>query len=163
MLLRPQLSRPIVQARLRISAAPATYLVATPATVRTMTTATAPAPQPRLGTLSRPSECCDEVRPAALETDAARQHALRFKALADPHRLRVLALLAAQDGPLCVCDIEAQFDLSQPTISHHLRVLRESGFVTATRAGLWVYYALHQDGLAVVQDALVTIGASPDR
>ena len=79
-----------------------------------------------------------------------------LKAAADPHRLRMLSLLAAQpaDEPLCVCDIEASFDLSQPTVSHHLRVLREVGLVTVTRRGLWHHYALDRRGLAPLQHLL---------
>lgn len=79
-----------------------------------------------------------------------------LKALADPHRLRILALLAAQPAaePLCVCDVESAFDLSQPTISHHLRVLREAGLIGVTKRGLWHYYALVRDGVQPIQHLL---------
>jgi len=110
--------------------------------------------------LARPPACCAEVRPSPLDASQARQQALRFKALADPYRLRILALLAAQPGPLCVCDIEAQFDLAQPTISHHLRVLREAGLVTATRSGLGCTYTINPDSLAAVRHALDTFDLS---
>lgn len=59
----------------------------------------------------------------------------------------ILALLAAQRKPLCVCDIVAQFPLEQPTISHHLKVLRQAGLVSGERRGLWVYYRLSEAGL----------------
>ena len=87
--------------------------------------------------------CCPPPVESPLgEADAARQ-AATLKALADPTRLRILALLAAQppSEPLCVCDVEGTFDLSQPTISHHLRVLREAGLVSVSKQGLWHYYA----------------------
>jgi ArsR family transcriptional regulator len=64
----------------------------------------------------------------------------RFRALADPTRLRMLDLLAQQREPLCVCDITAQFTQNQPTVSHHLRLLRESGLIETEKRGIWSYY-----------------------
>lgn len=69
-------------------------------------------------------------------------YASLFKALSDPTRLEIVGLLAENGRELCVCEIESHFDLSQPTVSHHLRLLREAGVVTAERRGTWVYYAL---------------------
>jgi ArsR family transcriptional regulator len=77
----------------------------------------------------------------------ARAYAPFFKALADPTRLEIVALLSAAAGELCACEIERKFDLSQPTISHHLRLLREAGVVASERRGSWVYYALDPDGV----------------
>ncbi len=66
-----------------------------------------------------------------------------FKALGDPVRLRLVSLIGAhQGGEVCVCDLTTAFDLSQPTISHHLKVLREAGIITSERRGTWVYYRL---------------------
>lgn len=65
-----------------------------------------------------------------------------FKALADPHRLTILAMLARVDDEVCVCDFTDGLPLNQPTVSHHLRVLREAGLVTCERRGTWVYYRL---------------------
>lgn len=65
-----------------------------------------------------------------------------FKALADPTRLEILRLVAAQTAPICVCDIVDRFDLGQPTISHHLKVLREAGLVEMSRQGIWAFYGL---------------------
>lgn len=82
-----------------------------------------------------------------------------FKALADDTRLEIIAFLAAADGgELCVCDIEANFDLSQPTISHHLRLLREAHLVNSERRGTWVYYTLDRATLDLVPEfhALLT-------
>jgi ArsR family transcriptional regulator, arsenate/arsenite/antimonite-responsive transcriptional repressor len=63
-----------------------------------------------------------------------------FKALGDPVRLRLLSLITSAGGEVCVCDLTAAFDLTQPTISHHLKVLREAGLVDSQRRGTWVYY-----------------------
>ena len=66
-----------------------------------------------------------------------------FKALGDPVRLRLVSLIGAhQGGEVCVCDLTSAFDLSQPTISHHLKVLREAGLIDSERRGTWVYYRL---------------------
>ena len=65
-----------------------------------------------------------------------------FRALADPTRLEILRLVGAQAGPTCVCDLVDHFELSQPTISHHLKTLREAGLLTATKVGIWSFYAL---------------------
>ena len=64
-----------------------------------------------------------------------------FKALGDPVRLRLLSMIASQPGgEACVCDLSPAFDVSQPTISHHLKVLREAGLIECERRGTWVYY-----------------------
>lgn len=74
------------------------------------------------------------------ETDAAELSRM-FKALSDPVRLRLLSLIASYEGgEACVCDLTGPFDVSQPTISHHLKVLREAGLVDSERRGTWVYY-----------------------
>jgi ArsR family transcriptional regulator, arsenate/arsenite/antimonite-responsive transcriptional repressor len=76
-----------------------------------------------------------------------------FKALGDPVRLRLVSLIGAhQGGEACVCDLTAAFDLSQPTISHHLKILRDAGIIDSERRGTWVYYRL-------VPDALVRMAA----
>jgi ArsR family transcriptional regulator, arsenate/arsenite/antimonite-responsive transcriptional repressor len=68
-----------------------------------------------------------------------------LKAIADPYRLTMLATLAANDHEVCVCDFTDALPLNQPTISHHLRILREAGLVTCDRRGTWVYYQLAAD------------------
>ncbi len=87
------------------------------------------------------------VRPALtgepIGAAVATAHARVFKALGDPARLRLLSLIGAREGgEVCVCDLTAAFDLSQPTISHHLKVLREAGLIDSERRGTWVYYRL---------------------
>lgn len=76
---------------------------------------------------------------------------MRLKVLADPTRLRMLDLLAQQAGPLCVCDITDQFDQNQPTISHHLKPLREAGLIDCEKRGIWVFYWATNEGRRVLQ------------
>ncbi|MBA3529302.1 MAG: winged helix-turn-helix transcriptional regulator [Propionibacteriaceae bacterium] len=72
-----------------------------------------------------------------------------LKALADPVRLRLLSLVASHaDGEACVCDLSDSFDLSQPTISHHLKVLHEVGLLARSKRGVWVYYKVHTEALS---------------
>jgi ArsR family transcriptional regulator, arsenate/arsenite/antimonite-responsive transcriptional repressor len=79
---------------------------------------------------------------------AAAGLALVFKALADPVRLRLVSLIGAhQGGEVCVCELTDAFDLTQPTISHHLKVLREAGIIDSERRGTWVYYRLEPAAL----------------
>ena len=79
--------------------------------------------------------------------------AARFKALADPTRVEIVRRLACCDE-CCVCDLNDSFDLSQPTISHHLRVLRDAGLVEATRRGTWAYYRLVPEAIESLRGAL---------
>jgi ArsR family transcriptional regulator len=73
------------------------------------------------------------------------------KALGDATRLSMLQLLAMAQRPLCVCELESQFELSQPTISHHLRILREAGVVNTSRRGTWVFYELNREPFALLR------------
>lgn len=77
-----------------------------------------------------------------------------LKAIADPYRLTMLATLAASDHEVCVCDFTDALPLSQPTVSHHLRILREAGLVTCERRGTWVYYELAPETPERLSDAL---------
>jgi ArsR family transcriptional regulator len=72
--------------------------------------------------------------------------AVRLKALADPTRLAILDLLAQQESPLCVCDLTPRFAQNQPTISHHLRLLREIGAIDTEKRGIWAYYWATDEG-----------------
>ena len=90
--------------------------------------------------------CCPTVpthRPAATTP-----YAKLFKALGDETRLEILRRLAAAGVEICACDIESYFELSQPTISHHLKILREAGLVTSERRGTWVYFAINRATVA---------------
>jgi ArsR family transcriptional regulator len=93
--------------------------------------------------------CCAPLTSAAMDADEAARLAHVLKALADPARLRLLSLIGAHEGgEACVCDLTGAFDLTAPTISHHLKVLREAGLITADRRGTWVYYRIAQAALA---------------
>jgi len=87
--------------------------------------------------------CCSPVTAAPLAEEQASDLAVMFKALADPVRLRLFSLIAARGGDeACVCDLTETFELSGPTMSYHLRLLREAGLVSSQRRGTWVYYRL---------------------
>jgi len=77
-----------------------------------------------------------------------------FKALGDPHRLTMLATLARAEDEVCVCDFTSALPLNQPTVSHHLRILREAELVTCERRGTWVYYRLAADAKGRIDAAL---------
>ena len=95
------------------------------------------------------ARCCPPVgaTPTVAEEEAE-TYAGWFKALADPTRIRILNLLAQSEDPLCVCDIVDHFPLGQPTISHHLKVLRDVRFVVAERRGTFMYYRVNRACLA---------------
>jgi ArsR family transcriptional regulator, arsenate/arsenite/antimonite-responsive transcriptional repressor len=93
--------------------------------------------------------CCSPLTKEPLDADAAGRISPLLKALADPVRLRLLSLVASHaDGEACVCDLNDAFDLSQPTISHHLKVLHEVGLLDRSKRGVWVYYRVKADALA---------------
>ncbi|MBN9111574.1 MAG: helix-turn-helix transcriptional regulator [Pseudonocardia sp.] len=102
--------------------------------------------------------------PVPLSADEAAALALAFKALGDPVRLRLVSLIAAHDnGEACVCDLTGAFELTGPTISHHLKVLRTAGLITGERRGTWIYYRTVPDvirHLANVLDPTTTPLAS---
>lgn len=86
-------------------------------------------------------ECCSPLIREPLSAESAGDLSIMFKALGDPVRLRLLSLVASHaGGEACVCDISDSFNLSQPTISHHLKVLRQAGLLDCERRGTWVYY-----------------------
>jgi ArsR family transcriptional regulator len=90
-------------------------------------------------TLATP--CCAPLSEDRIPAETAAVLAPAFKALGDPVRLRLMSMIAsAPDGEVCVCELTPGFELSGPTISHHLRTLREAGLVDAERRGTWVYY-----------------------
>ena len=99
-----------------------------------------------------PQLCCGPDVPAMRAGEAERL-ASRFKALGDPTRVAIVNRLA-QAAETCVCDLTAAFDLSQPTISHHLKVLRDAGLVESTRRGTWAYYRVVPNALGALANAL---------
>ena len=93
--------------------------------------------------------CCSPLVDEPITREHAEQVAPLLKALADPVRLRLLSLVASHaQGEACVCDLHEAFNLSQPTISHHLKVLHETGLLERTKRGVWVYYRVRADVLA---------------
>src|SRR3954447_1749751 len=110
---------------------------------------------------ARPTECTPTVLlPDPISPKERDRLVAVFRALGDPTRLDVFRLIAAQPEPLCVCDVVDRFNVSQPTISHHLKVLREAGLITVSRRGVWAYYAVDPTGLETVRSALD--GFAPD-
>ena len=93
--------------------------------------------------------CCAPLSAQPLTMEQAEQVAPLLKALADPVRLRLLSLVASREGgEACVCDLNDAFELSQPTISHHMKVLHEAGLVDRDKRGVWVYYRARTEALA---------------
>jgi ArsR family transcriptional regulator, arsenate/arsenite/antimonite-responsive transcriptional repressor len=99
-----------------------------------------------------PTLCCGPDTPALAEAERD-MLAAQFKALADPTRVAIVNRLAAADE-VCVCEFVATLDLAQPTVSHHLKVLRDAGLVESSRRGTWAYYRLVPDAVGALRDAL---------
>jgi ArsR family transcriptional regulator, arsenate/arsenite/antimonite-responsive transcriptional repressor len=99
--------------------------------------------------------CCPPILGGVLTEEQAQQAARVFKALADPARVRILSIIAAADAQeSCVCDFTDVLDLAQPTISHHLKVLKDAGLLERERRGSWAYYRLRPETLSVLSLAL---------
>jgi ArsR family transcriptional regulator len=119
---------------------------------------------PKSGTLTlTPAQavaCCPPLSREPLSREAAERIAAQFKALADPVRLRLMSLVASHEGgEACVCDLTDAFELSQPTISHHMKVLHEAGLVERDKRGVWVYYRASTAALS----ALAALIGNPPR
>jgi ArsR family transcriptional regulator len=96
--------------------------------------------------------CCT---PATLMDDEqAERFANLFKAISHPVRVKMLDIIRASAAGICVCDVEANFDLSQPTISHHLKILRDAGLIESEQRGLWVYHRIRPETFASAQTFL---------
>lgn len=105
--------------------------------------------------------CCSPSTGTPLSRDQAEELARVFKALADPTRVRLLSLIAAsEDDEACVCDLTDEVDLSQPTVSHHMKLLVEAGLVSREQRGKWAYYRVDRGALDAAAGALT---ASPSR
>jgi len=103
-------------------------------------------------TVINPAEtaaCCSPLTAEPLTMEQAEQVAPLLKALADPVRLRLLSLVACHEGgEACICELNDVFELSQPTISHHMKVLGDAGLVDRDKRGVWVYYKIGPQALA---------------
>ena len=101
--------------------------------------------------------CCAPLTRDPLTQSQADDLARSLKAIADPARLRLLSIIAASEGQeACVCDLTEPLDIGQPTVSHHLKILTEAGFVTRSKRGTWAYYALVPGALDSLSRVLVT-------
>ncbi len=101
-------------------------------------------------------ECCAPLAREPLSPGGADELTPLFKAVADPMRLRLLSLIACHDGgESCVCDLLEAFDVTAPTVSYHLKILREAGLVSAQRRGTWVYYRINSEVMARMSAVLV--------
>lgn len=101
--------------------------------------------------------CCSPVTGGVLDAIEAERIAKTFKALSDPTRVRLLSLIAAgEGGEACICDLTDPVGLSQPTVSHHMKVLTEAGLVTREQRGKWAYFTVEDDAL---KNAAVVLGA----
>lgn len=101
--------------------------------------------------------CVPAPGAAALPHSEAQALAVRFKALADPHRVRILSLVSSSDsGEACVCDLAEPLDLGQPTVSHHLKILTDAGLLSREKRGVWAYYSLVPGALESLAATLVT-------
>jgi len=106
--------------------------------------------------------CCSPLSRAPLTQPQAEQIAPLLKALADPVRLRLLSIVASYDGgEACVCDLNERFDLSQPTISHHLKVLHTAGLLERSKRGTWVYYRARPEALTELAALLTPVAGPP--
>jgi len=106
--------------------------------------------------------CCSPLSREPLTQPQAEQIAPLLKALADPVRLRLLSIVASYDGgEACVCDLNECFDLSQPTISHHLKVLHTAGLLERSKRGTWVYYRVRPEALTELAALLTPVAGPP--
>jgi ArsR family transcriptional regulator len=119
-----------------------------------MTTATASAND------AASAACCTPLGAPSLTDDQAQATAQLFKALADPHRVKILNLLATSPEPVCVCEFTEPLGLSQPTVSHHLKKLMDAGLLDREQRGTWAYYSLRPDALGGLAAALDLQGAA---
>jgi len=117
-----------------------------------MGTATAPV------TAGDVAACCSLLTGGVLDTAAAERLAAVFKALSDPARVKLVSLIAASDGgEACICDLTEPLGLSQPTVSHHMKLLVESGLVSRDQRGKWAYYRVNAEALDRIATAVAPL------
>ena len=110
------------------------------------------------------AECCPQVLAAPIDERSAVRLAAARRGLADPARLRVLSLIGAHpDGEACVCDLTAPLGLSQPTVSHHLKVLTDAGLVGREQRGRWVFYWVLTEPIELIRGALAGPATQKDK
>lgn len=104
-----------------------------------------------MATRMKPAECCAPIAVKPLADAESKRIAKLAKALADPNRVQILRLIAKHSGPVCACDVVDFLDLSQPTVSHHLGLLKRAGLLRSDRRGLWNFYSLDPAGGAALE------------
>jgi ArsR family transcriptional regulator len=102
----------------------------------------------------RGTRCCADIDQQHLSTDAAQRLSSDLQLLAHPIRHQILDILARSPGQVCVCDLETALPVKQPTVSHHLRLLREAGLIDCERHGLWAYYFVQREVLASLRSRI---------
>jgi ArsR family transcriptional regulator, arsenate/arsenite/antimonite-responsive transcriptional repressor len=110
--------------------------------------------------VTSPAACCVPLAAATLAPGEAEATAALFKALADPHRVRIVNQLANSPGPVCACDFNDTLGLAQPTVSHHLGKLVKAGLVDREQRGVWAYYSLNRDAMLRLGAVVDLQGAS---
>jgi ArsR family transcriptional regulator len=106
-------------------------------------------------TQAQATACCAPITPAWLDDAAAQRFTDDLTILAHPIRVQILDLLARSAGDVCVCDLQAALPVKQPTVSHHLKLLREAGLIDCERRGLWAYYFVQREALAALRQRIV--------
>ena len=99
----------------------------------------------------RGTACCDGLAQAQRSPEEVQQFTDDLQILAHPIRMQILDILRRSQGAVCVCDLEAALPVKQPTVSHHLRLLREAGLIDCERQGLWAYYFVQREALAALR------------
>ena len=100
------------------------------------------------------ADCCAPLMREGLSPEEAGATASLFKALSDPTRVRIVNLLAGSPEPVCLCDINSGFELSQPTLSHHLKKLVAAGLLTREQRGTWAFYSINEEALRRLSDVV---------
>ena len=112
-----------------------------------------------LGILESPAACCTPLAARAMTENEAETTAEVFKALGDPNRVRIVNLLANAPGPVCVCDLTAEVELSQPTVSFHLKKLVSAGLLEREQRGVWAFYSIDREALGRLATIFTMEGA----
>jgi ArsR family transcriptional regulator len=107
-----------------------------------------------------PAACCAPLAAARMSDEDADTTSRVFKALADPHRVRIMNLLGNAEEPACVCDLTPELGLAQPTVSFHLKKLVEAGLLDRERRGVWAYYSVNREALARLATIFGSKGAA---
>jgi len=117
-------------------------------------------PNPSSASPATTAACCAPLGAASLTDAEAAATARLFKALADPHRVKIVNLLATSPDPVCVCEFTGPLGLSQPTVSHHLKKLVAAGLLDREQRGTWAYYSLNRDALPRLASVVSLEGAN---